>query len=94
MKEAKETVEKESQAQKDEVTRLQRALDEANSAVEDGRRALGVYFDKGFQRAREQVIFFNPQAKVDELDSSKVILHGNFVDMDMESFGTDGLKSL
>jgi len=80
MKEAKEVVEKERDAQKDEVGRLQRAWDETNLAVEDGRQALAVYFDNGFNCATEQVLFFNPEAKVYELDSFKVIVDGKLVD--------------
>lgn len=29
---------------------------------------LAVYFDNGFKRAIEQVLLFNPEAKMDELD--------------------------
>jgi len=74
LKEEKEVVEKERDAQKDEVGRLQKALEEANSAAEDGRRALAIYFENGFKRATEQVLFFNPEEKVDEHDSFKVIV--------------------
>jgi len=49
-------------------------LEEANSAVEDGRRALAIYFENGFKRATKQVLFFNPEEKVDEHDSFKVIV--------------------
>lgn len=80
MKEAKEAAEKERDTQREEVDRLQKALEEANSAVEDGRQALAVYFEDGFKRATEQVLLFNPGAKVDELDSFKVIVDGKLVD--------------
>jgi hypothetical protein len=80
MKEAKEAAKKERDLQKGEVERLQRALDEANSAVEEGRQDLAVYFEDGFKRAAEQMLLFNPEAKLDELYSFKVIVNGKFVD--------------
>jgi hypothetical protein len=56
------------------------ALDQSNLAVDEGRRALAVYFENGFRRAKEQVLLFNPEAKVDELDPFKVVVEGKLVD--------------
>jgi hypothetical protein len=41
---------------------------------------LAVYFENGFRRAKEQVLLFNPEAKVDELDPFKVVVEGKLVD--------------
>ena len=60
--------------------RTSESFEEANSLVEVGRRALAVYFNNGFKRATVQVLFFNPEAKVDEVDPFKVIVDGKLVD--------------
>jgi hypothetical protein len=73
MKQAKEAAE----GERDEV---KSALEKSESAVDEGRRSLAVYFEDGFRRAKEQVLLFNPEAKVDELDSFKIIVDGELVD--------------
>jgi hypothetical protein len=73
MKQGKEAAEKERDDNK-------AALDQSNLAVDEGRRALAVYFENGFRRAKEQVLLFNPEAKVDELDPFKVVVEGKLVD--------------
>jgi hypothetical protein len=56
------------------------ALKKAELAVDEGRRALAVYFENGFKRATEQVLLFNPEAKMDELDPFKIIIDGKLED--------------
>jgi chromosome segregation ATPase len=73
MKQAKETAE----GERDEV---RSALEKSELAVDEGRRSLAEYFENGFRRAKEQVLLFNPEAKVDELDPFKVIVDGELVD--------------
>jgi len=80
IKGAKEAVESERDAYKEEVDKLKKDLADANTTVDEGRRALAVYFDNGFKRATEQVLFFNPTVKVDGLDSFKIIVDGQLVD--------------
>jgi hypothetical protein len=41
---------------------------------------LAIYFEKGYEHAKEQVLLFNPDAKVEELDPFKVIVDGELVD--------------
>ena len=53
---------------------------DAKNAIDEGRQTLAVYFDSGFKRATSQVLHFNPDAKVDELDSFKIIVDGKLVD--------------
>jgi septal ring factor EnvC (AmiA/AmiB activator) len=60
MKQAKEAAEKE----RDEK---EAALEKSSLAVDEGRRALAVYFENGFRRATEQVLLFNPEAKMESL---------------------------
>jgi len=55
-------------------------LADAKNAIDEGRQTLAVYFDSGFKRATSQVLHFNPDAKVDELDSFKIIVDGKLVD--------------
>jgi len=73
MKQAKEAAE----GERDEV---KSALEKSELAVDEGRRSLAVYFENGFRRAKEQVLLFNPEAKVDELDPFKIIVDGELVD--------------
>jgi septal ring factor EnvC (AmiA/AmiB activator) len=73
MKKAKEAAE----AARDET---KSALEKSEAAVDEGRRALAIYFNDGFRRAKEQALFFNPEAKLEELDPFKVIIDGEFVD--------------
>jgi septal ring factor EnvC (AmiA/AmiB activator) len=73
MKQAKEVVEKE----RDEKGV---ALEKSNLGVDEGRRAIAVYFENDFRRATEQVLLFNPEAKMDEPDPFKVIVEGKLVD--------------
>lgn len=42
--------------------------------------ALALYFDNGFECAKAQVLHFNPDAKVDELDPFKVLVDGKLID--------------
>ncbi|AES70287.1 hypothetical protein MTR_3g050960 [Medicago truncatula] len=46
------------------------------TSVEDGKGALALYFDNGFERALVQVLHFHPDAKVDELDPFNVLIDG------------------
>lgn len=55
-------------------------LAKAKSSVEDGKGALALYFDNGFERARAQVLHFNPDANVSELDPFKILVDGKLVD--------------
>jgi hypothetical protein len=73
MKQAKEAAEGERDGVKS-------ALEKSELAVDEGRRSLAVYFEDGFRRAKEQVLLFNPEAKVDELDPFKIIVDGELVD--------------
>ena len=73
MKQAKEAAEAERDAAK-------AALEKSELAVDEGRRALAIYFEDGFMRAKDQVLLFNPEAKVDELDPFKIIANGELVD--------------
>jgi septal ring factor EnvC (AmiA/AmiB activator) len=73
MKQAKEMAENE----RDES---RAALKRSEAAVDEGRRSLAVYFENGFRRAKEQVLLFNPEAKVEELDPFKIIVDGELVD--------------
>jgi septal ring factor EnvC (AmiA/AmiB activator) len=59
---------------------MKTALEKSELAVDEGRRSLAIYFENGFRRAKEQVLLFNPEAKVDELDPFKVIVDGELVD--------------
>lgn len=52
----------------------------AQLAVEEGKGDLAQYFDDDFNRAKEQVLHFNPDAKVEELDPFKVLVNGELVD--------------
>lgn len=79
-KQAREVAEKEKEAQKLEVGRLQESLKESEDAVEAGKAALALYFDNGFEQAKQQVLVFNPEAKLDELDPFKVVVDGKLVD--------------
>jgi septal ring factor EnvC (AmiA/AmiB activator) len=72
MKQAKEDAEAEKDATK-------AALEKSELAVDEGRRALALYFENGFMRAKEQVLLFNPEAKVEELDPFKIIVDGELV---------------
>lgn len=73
MKKAKEAAELE----RDEKAT---ALEKAELAVDDGRRSLAVYFENGFNRAAEQALLLNPDAKLDDLDPFKIIVDGKLVD--------------
>jgi chromosome segregation ATPase len=73
MKQAKEDAEAEKDAMK-------AALEKSELAVDEGRRALALYFEDDFMRAKEQVLLFNPEAKVEELDPFKIIVNGELVD--------------
>jgi hypothetical protein len=73
MKQAKEAAERE----RDEI---KAALEKSELAVNEGRRSLAVYFENGFRRAKEQVLLFNPEAKVEELDPFKCVVDGELVD--------------
>jgi chromosome segregation ATPase len=73
MKQAKEDAEAEKDATK-------AVLEKSELAVDEGRRALALYFENGFMRAKEQVLLFNPEAKVEELDPFKIIVDGELVD--------------
>jgi septal ring factor EnvC (AmiA/AmiB activator) len=73
MKRAKE----EAKAERDSA---KAALEKSQLAVDEGRRALAMYFEDGFMRAKDQVLLFNPDAKVDELDPFKIIANGELVD--------------
>jgi len=75
-----EAAEKERDEHKAEVARLQRDLAEAVESVEAGKRDLALYFDMGFKLATEQVLLFNPEANMDEIDPFKVIVDGKLVD--------------
>lgn len=44
----------------------------ANAAVEEGRATLAKYFNDDFKRAKEKVLHFNLDAKVDEFDPFKI----------------------
>lgn len=80
MKEARDAAVKEKDERKVEGAKLQEALDAAKEEVEAGKRALALYFDSGFKRAKEQVLLFNPEAKMDDLDPFKVVVNGELVD--------------
>jgi hypothetical protein len=73
MKQAKEMAKKERDESKT-------ALERSEAAVDEGRRSLAVNFENGFSRAKEQVLLFNPEAKVEELDPFKIIVDGELVD--------------
>jgi hypothetical protein len=73
MKKAKEAAELERD-EKDQ------ALKKSELAVDEGRRSLAIYFENGFKRATEQVLLFNPDAKVEELDPFKIIVDGKLED--------------
>jgi septal ring factor EnvC (AmiA/AmiB activator) len=73
MKRAKEMAEKERDESKT-------ALERSEAAVDEGRRSLAMYFENSFSRAKEQVLLFNPEAKVEELDPFKIIVDGELVD--------------
>jgi septal ring factor EnvC (AmiA/AmiB activator) len=73
MKQAKEAAESEKEE-------IKAALEKSELAVDERRRSLAVYFENGFRRAKEQVLLFNPEAKVDELDTFKIIVDGELVD--------------
>jgi chromosome segregation ATPase len=66
MKQAKEAAETEK-------GEMKVALEKSELAVDEGRRSLAVHFENGFRHAKEQVLFFNPEAKVEELDPFKVM---------------------
>lgn len=59
---------------------LEGDLATAKTTVEDGKGALALYFDNGFERALAQVLHFHPDAKVDELNPFKVLIDGKLVD--------------
>jgi septal ring factor EnvC (AmiA/AmiB activator) len=73
MRQAKEAAETEK-------GEMKAALEKSELAVDEGRRSLAIYFDNGFRRAKEQVLLFNPEAKVEELDPFKIIVDGELVD--------------
>lgn len=79
-KEAKEAVESEKDALKEKVGELEKKLADAHSTVEEGRGELAQYFDDGFNRTKEQVLHFNPDAKVEELDPFKILVNGELID--------------
>jgi len=78
-KEKKEAAEKERDEEKAEVARLRRDLAEAVESVEAGKRDLALYFDMGFKRAIEQVLLFNPEVNVDQVDPFKIIVDGKLM---------------
>jgi predicted SnoaL-like aldol condensation-catalyzing enzyme len=73
MKKAKEAAE----GERDEKDA---ALKKSELAVDEGRRALAVYFESGFKRSKEQVLLFYPEAKMEELVLFKVVVDGELVD--------------
>jgi len=80
MKDEKEGVELERDSWKKKVLELEGELATAQSTVEDGKGALAFYFDNGFERAKAQILHFNPDAIVDELDPFEVLVDGMLVD--------------
>jgi len=80
LKEAKEAAETERDSLKTRVGELEGELAKATVAVEEGKGALALYFESGFKRATEHVLHFNPDAKVDELNSFKIVVNGELVD--------------
>jgi len=80
VKEAKKVVESERDDLKDKVGDLEKKLDDALAVVEEGKGALAQYFDDGFKRATQQVLHFNLEAKMDELDPFKILVDGKLVE--------------
>lgn len=65
---------------KKKAGKLEGELATAKTSIEDGKGALALYFDNGFERALAKVLHFHPDAKVDELDPLKVLIDGKLVD--------------
>jgi hypothetical protein len=77
---ALEEMKKAKEAAEGERDEKDAALKKSELGVDEGRRALAVYFENGFKRAKEQVLLFNPEAKMEELDPFKIIVDGELVD--------------
>jgi hypothetical protein len=80
IKDEKKAMELERHSWKKKAVELEGDLAKAKSSVEDGKGALALYFDNGFERARAQVLHFNPDANVSELDPFKILVDGKLVD--------------
>jgi hypothetical protein len=77
---ALEEMRRAKEAAKNERDEKDAVLKKSNLAVDEGRRSLALYFQNGFKLATEQVLLFNPEAKMEELDPFKIIVDGKLVD--------------
>lgn len=75
-----EDAKKAQEAAEAEREKLKASLAAMQVELEASRGELALYFDNGFERAKDQVLLFNPDAKLEELDPFKVIVNGELVE--------------
>ncbi|KEH19506.1 hypothetical protein MTR_8g461720 [Medicago truncatula] len=60
--------------------KLRDDLKKSQDEVEDGKMALGGFFEDGFQRAKSQVAYFYPDLDLSSLDSLKFVQDSELVE--------------